>query len=164
MPPAAGLRPNPTPLRDQGKGTRGGDLLPARHEGSQTGHQGARRKDVPCPLASGPTGTSPRREEITTQPGAREEGHLASPRRIPAQIRDQPSRGSRNAQPRSGVEPSPSFPLKGSHHRAPRTMRGRVGGVYGISAGRSRLTQPPSFRSRLSVRSAGWRSSSTICT
>jgi hypothetical protein len=40
MPPAAGLRPNPTPLRNQEKSTRGGDLLPA--------------------------GTSPRREEITT--------------------------------------------------------------------------------------------------
>ena len=39
-----GLRPHPAPLGDQQKGTRGGDLLTARHEDSQTGHgaQGGR--------------------------------------------------------------------------------------------------------------------------
>jgi hypothetical protein len=61
-----GLRPHPTPLKDQGKRTRGGDLLPPHHEGSQTGHQGARRESVPCALAPDPAGTSPGREEITT--------------------------------------------------------------------------------------------------
>jgi hypothetical protein len=35
---------------------------------------------MPCPLATGPAGTSPLREEITTQPGAHEgEGRLGSP-------------------------------------------------------------------------------------
>ena len=76
MPPAAGLRPNPAPLGDQQKGTKGGDLLAARHEGSQTDHRGARRKSVPCTPAPGPAGWNPRREEITTQHGARESNNL----------------------------------------------------------------------------------------
>ena len=80
MPPAAGLRPNLTPLRDQGKDTRGGDLLAARHEGNQTGRRVARRESVPCHPPPAPAGTSPRREEITTQPGACEEGHQGAAR------------------------------------------------------------------------------------
>ena len=50
------LRPNPAPLKDQRKGTRGGDLLTARHKGSQTGRQAARRENMPCPPAPGPAG------------------------------------------------------------------------------------------------------------
>ena len=115
MPPAAGLRPNPTPLRDQGKDTRGGDLLAARHEGNQTGRWVARRESVPCHPPPGPAGTSPRREEITTQPEARARkdarGRL---RRIRAEVRDDHVRGSGNAQFSGRQEPSSSFPLKGS--------------------------------------------------
>jgi hypothetical protein len=42
VPPAAGLRPNPTPLRDQGRGTGSGDLLTARPRAARptTGGQG----------------------------------------------------------------------------------------------------------------------------
>ena len=69
-PPAAGLRPNPAPLRDRGQGTRGGDLLTPRHEGSQTGRRTARRESVPCRPPPGPAGTSLHREEIITQPEA----------------------------------------------------------------------------------------------
>ena len=66
MPPAAGLRPNPAPLKDQGKGTRGGDLLPARHKGSQTGHRGRKAEE----RALHP-GTRPGRDE----PAPREDHH-----------------------------------------------------------------------------------------
>jgi uridine kinase len=40
LPPSAGLRPNPTPLGDQG--VRGGGLLTARRDGCQTEGRGAR--------------------------------------------------------------------------------------------------------------------------
>ena len=68
---------------------------------------------------------------------------------------------------------------KGSRHSTLRTMRGRVGGVHGFTAGQSHIVahskssavEPRCVRRnqlpilfRLSVRSAGWRSSSTICT
>jgi hypothetical protein len=57
-----------------GKGTRGGDLLTARPQGSQTEHQDARRESVPCVPPLGQAGMNPRREKITTQHEARKGG------------------------------------------------------------------------------------------
>ncbi len=70
MPPAAGLRPDPTPLGDQGRCGRAGDLLTARRDGNQTEGWGARLNPVPCTPPLGPAGMNPRREEITSRPGA----------------------------------------------------------------------------------------------
>ncbi len=73
MPPAAGLRPDPAPLGDQGECGGAGDLLTARRDGNQTEGWGARLNPVPCTPPLGPAGVNPRREEITSRPGTWEE-------------------------------------------------------------------------------------------
>jgi hypothetical protein len=57
----------------QGRGTRGGDLLPVRARGQPDEHQGARRESAPCSLPLGPARLHPRRE-ITTSAGCVGEG------------------------------------------------------------------------------------------
>lgn len=69
VPPAAGLRPNPTPLGDRGECGRTGDLLTARRDGNQAEGRGARLNPVPCTPPLGLAGVNPRREEITSRAG-----------------------------------------------------------------------------------------------
>ena len=152
MPPAAGLRPNPAPLRDQGEGHQGRRPPPSAPEGCRAVHRGTRRESVPCAPVDGPAGWNPRREEITTSSPARQGADRRSRRSLTSSlIRTRPTGSSASTRPpapagqhrsgpariiESGIGKSAGEPSCGEQN--PQGAPWRWPGNFLCSAGRSR--------------------------